>query len=232
MANIPAERLRQPASNYLTDLAFRIRAEHDAAAFAVQRGVHHAMTAGDLLIEAKRMLAHGQWLPWLKQYCGIPARTASLYMRLARRLETLNRQYIADLTIQSALRLLQEVDDLRETKDQLVKEFWRRHAEVDAHHRTLSPPVTTEQAEKCQSDFQTLFFYNWLIAETFFRLGVHTALGMTEHEWLDHIFSQLQLLDGDEYGIAPLMLNGLKAWHDEPFDYDEMAELALREAAE
>jgi hypothetical protein len=53
-------------SNSLTDLAFRIRAEHEAVAGAIRQTLTHAMAAGDLLIEAKAQLKHGQWLPWLK----------------------------------------------------------------------------------------------------------------------------------------------------------------------
>jgi hypothetical protein len=48
-------------SNSLTDLAARIRIEHEATAAALQRRVMHAMAAGDLLIEAKAQLKHGQW---------------------------------------------------------------------------------------------------------------------------------------------------------------------------
>jgi hypothetical protein len=37
-----------PCSNSLADLAARIRTEHEAMAAALQRGVKHAMAAGDL----------------------------------------------------------------------------------------------------------------------------------------------------------------------------------------
>ena len=71
-------------SNSLTDLAARIRAEHDAAGDAIKRGVEHAIAAGALLIEAKAQLRHGQWSPWLKQHCGLSERSAQRYMRIAR----------------------------------------------------------------------------------------------------------------------------------------------------
>ena len=67
-------------SNSLTDLAARIRIEHEATAAALQRRVMHAMAAGDLLIEAKAQLKHGQWLPWLAKHCVISERTAQLYV--------------------------------------------------------------------------------------------------------------------------------------------------------
>jgi hypothetical protein len=66
----------------LADLAQRIRAEHEGARAAITRGLQHAMTAGDLLIQAKAQMPHGGWLPWLKAHCQIPERTVQLYMRL------------------------------------------------------------------------------------------------------------------------------------------------------
>jgi hypothetical protein len=96
-------------SNSLTDLAARIRAEHEATALSLKRGLEHSMTAGQLLIEAKALLKHGQWLPWLRDLCAISERTAQLYMRLAKNRDTIekkNPQPIADLTMNEAAALL------------------------------------------------------------------------------------------------------------------------------
>jgi hypothetical protein len=41
------------ASNSLTGLAARIQAEHEGVQAAAKRGLEHAMTAGDMLIEAE-----------------------------------------------------------------------------------------------------------------------------------------------------------------------------------
>jgi hypothetical protein len=70
-------------SNSLTDLAARIRAEHEASALHVKRGLDHAIACGRLLLEAKAQLAHGQWLPWLGEHCGVPERSARRYMDIA-----------------------------------------------------------------------------------------------------------------------------------------------------
>jgi hypothetical protein len=81
-----AQELRSYAqrSNSLADLAARIKTEHEAASGAITASVAHAIAAGDLLLEAKPQLPHGQWLPWLRNHCGTPARTAQTYMELAR----------------------------------------------------------------------------------------------------------------------------------------------------
>jgi hypothetical protein len=107
-------------SNSLTDLAFRIKAEHEASSESARRSLVHAMAAGDLLLEAKQQLKHGQWMPWLKQHCAIPDRTARLYMRLAENRSQIGNA-IANLSIQGAIRLLAEADEY----DRL---FWNIHA--------------------------------------------------------------------------------------------------------
>jgi hypothetical protein len=101
-------------SNALADLAARIKIEHEAAAGALKRTLTHAMAAGDLLLEAKAQLKHGEWLPWLEARCGIPERTARLYMRLARNREELSKRQngnVADLTVRGALAVLSAAPD-------------------------------------------------------------------------------------------------------------------------
>jgi hypothetical protein len=95
-------------SEALADLAERIRAEHQGAREAYKRSVEHAMAAGDLLIEAKAKLTHGQWGPWLEAKCEMSDRTARLYMRAARGRGALEAKTatVADLTLRDAMKLL------------------------------------------------------------------------------------------------------------------------------
>jgi Protein of unknown function (DUF3102) len=72
-------------SNSLADLAGRINAAHVAAAAALKSSVGHAMLAGELLLEAKEQVGHGEWLPWLKTNFPFSDRTAPLYMQIARK---------------------------------------------------------------------------------------------------------------------------------------------------
>jgi hypothetical protein len=94
-------------SNSLADLAARIKAEHEATAASLKSGVEHAMAAGDLLVEARAQLKHGQWLPWLNT-CGISERMAQRYMRLARNRAAIEAKYdtVSDLGIKGALAML------------------------------------------------------------------------------------------------------------------------------
>jgi hypothetical protein len=95
-------------SNSLTDLAARIRIEHEAIAASFKRGAAHAMAAGDLLTEAKAIIRHGDWLPWLKANCEVSERTARLYMRLARNRSEIEAKTatVADLNLRGALALI------------------------------------------------------------------------------------------------------------------------------
>jgi hypothetical protein len=92
-------------SNSLADLAARINVAHEAAGTALKSGVAHAMHAGDLLIEAKEQLGHGEWLPWLKTNFPFSDRTARLYMQVARRRAELEVKMatVADLTLRNVL---------------------------------------------------------------------------------------------------------------------------------
>jgi Protein of unknown function (DUF3102) len=72
-----------PASNRLPVLAEKIRLAHRAAQTAWAAAVDRCREAGQGLIEAKDLLAHGQWLSWLEEI-GISPRTAQGYIQIAR----------------------------------------------------------------------------------------------------------------------------------------------------
>jgi hypothetical protein len=91
-------------SNRLPVLASSINEHLRAANAAVKRGFEHAIAAGKLLLEAKELVAHGEWLPWL-QANQIGARQAQTYMRLARnrhRFDAIKNESAAYLTIAAA----------------------------------------------------------------------------------------------------------------------------------
>jgi Protein of unknown function (DUF3102) len=106
----------QAGDNSLPDLAARIKAEHQAVSEALSESVRHAMAAGELLIEAKDQLQHGQWLPWLRDHCTISERTAQLYMRVAKNrdeVEAQMRNGAADLSLNETAALLMLSSDVR-----------------------------------------------------------------------------------------------------------------------
>lgn len=91
----------------LPELAARINQAHAAAELAARSAVEHAITAGELLIEAKARCGHGGWSNWLTANFKGSSRTARAYMRVAaHRSELANRQTSANLSLDQALKLL------------------------------------------------------------------------------------------------------------------------------
>ncbi|MCB1719079.1 MAG: DUF3102 domain-containing protein [Candidatus Competibacteraceae bacterium] len=89
--------------------AERINAHHDAAQAAAQSAIEHALQAGQLLIEVKASLAHGELTAWINQYCRFSARTAQAYMRLAKKMPTLDAakaQRVAGLSLREAMKAI------------------------------------------------------------------------------------------------------------------------------
>lgn len=70
------------------------------------------LSIGNRLIEAKGILNHGEWLPWLTEQVEFSERTAQNFMRLAK--EWSNPQTLADLGSSKALTLLALPADERE----------------------------------------------------------------------------------------------------------------------
>src|SRR5215813_15406355 len=98
-----------PKSNTgLDDLALRIKSAHRDIHDAAKKIVQRAVDAGLALNEARSKIAYGDWLPWLKDNCGLSERTAYNYMLIAN-----NRTKFAidaNLTLTQALRQLKDSD--------------------------------------------------------------------------------------------------------------------------
>jgi DUF3102 family protein len=98
-------RTSQMGSNRLPIIAIGIKERLAAAESATRRGLEHAIAAGLLLIEAKELVAHGEWLDWLQANCQLSQRQAQTYMRLARKrhiVGALKNAGTAHLTISAA----------------------------------------------------------------------------------------------------------------------------------
>lgn len=92
----------------LTAIAADLNAEHAACVRALSNALGHAVRAGELLIEAKALVRHGEWLPWLATNFAASERTAQNYMRLAAAYPELVAKSApaTDLTMRQALALL------------------------------------------------------------------------------------------------------------------------------
>ena len=83
---------------------------------------------GRCLIEAKELLPHGEWLPWLNERVEYSERTATRFMRLAR--EWTNQTALSDLGATKALALLALPAEERER-------FMEESHEVDGQEKTV-----------------------------------------------------------------------------------------------
>jgi hypothetical protein len=93
-------------SSPLDALAVEIGREVQAAEADFQSAVTHAIRAGELLIEARRQVHHGEWEDWVDANFPGSLRKAQGYMRLARKARSAMR--FAHLGIGGALDKLSE----------------------------------------------------------------------------------------------------------------------------
>lgn len=86
-------------------LAQQINKVHRLCVAAEQHCVEQAIYAGEMLGEAKRHIAQGDWGLWLEENFEGSTGKARTYMRLARHREVLeaNPQRTADMTLREAL---------------------------------------------------------------------------------------------------------------------------------
>ncbi len=103
------DRAGQPPT--LVDLAQRINQEHLAADSAGSAFLAHARTAGELLLQVKEQLPHGDFTPWVRANFQGRARTARAYMQISRRWPEIEakRQRAATLSAREAIKLLSPV---------------------------------------------------------------------------------------------------------------------------
>lgn len=118
---------------------------------AKRAGGEAILTIGRCLIEAKDMLPHGEWLPWLTEQVEFSPRTAQNFMRLAR--EWSNTQTLADLGASKALTLLALPAEERE-------QFMEDHDVIDMSARQLEQAIkdrdeARKAAEAAQAEART-----------------------------------------------------------------------------
>jgi hypothetical protein len=101
----------------LDALAATASAAHERAQAAARSSAGYARECGEALANAKSLLPHGQWLPWLRQHVPtVSERLAQYYMRVARRwdeLQAANPNAGSDLSYHDAIDLLAEPIDSR-----------------------------------------------------------------------------------------------------------------------
>lgn len=145
---------------------------------AKRAGGEAILTIGRCLIEAKDMLSHGEWLPWLTEQVEFSPRTAQNFMRLAR--EWSNTQTLADLGASKALALLALPPEERE-------QFMEDHKVIDMSARQLEQAIKERDearaaAERAAADQRTAEQARDKMAEDMKFLNVRLAGAKEDRE--------------------------------------------------
>lgn len=85
----------------MSNIAAAINDAHANVEKAKLQGTKYAIECGRLLTEAKSTLKHGEWDGWVKAHCHFSARTAQLYMKVAKHVgdDKEKAQRVADLSL-------------------------------------------------------------------------------------------------------------------------------------
>jgi hypothetical protein len=77
--------------------------------------IGHVIRCGQLLIEQKAKLSHGEWLPWVMQYCDMSEQQARRYMQVAEAYRSRGFDFNGIDSIKGILRLLADPTELKGT---------------------------------------------------------------------------------------------------------------------
>lgn len=155
VAVMPSEAHQEQEFDYdrlISDPAAREWAESAAGfiTFGLGQAVVKVLEAGNLLIEAKQRLPHGEYLPWVQQACWLKPRYAQQLIKAA---EWVNAQHVAHLDgVDIATLFLLSADT---TPEEVREWFLERCAagdppnrrEVQERKRTAGSPRQPEPAE-------------------------------------------------------------------------------------
>jgi Protein of unknown function (DUF3102) len=86
------------------DLAREINTEHGHVEKHKHSTIQHAIRCGELLLEMKQRVGHGNWLAWVEEHFEASERTARNYMEIAKSAAVADLK--DDTTMRSALRAL------------------------------------------------------------------------------------------------------------------------------
>lgn len=142
----------------LDALAIRINQQQEQIEQAWGMTLELAKQAGEMLIEAKRLAGHGNWLPWLETNCRVSASMAEKYMKIAKGWDTLaagNPEHVPNLSIRDAVKLLAKPRSSKvETPPTIDAEFSEVVAEPPPSKDPMSALVDQLEAEFLRIPFK------------------------------------------------------------------------------
>jgi hypothetical protein len=103
------------------DLVREINAEHGHVETYKHSTIQHAIRCGELLVEMKQRVGHGNWLAWVQEHFEASERTARNYMEIAKSAAVADSH--DDTTMRSALRALTSRSQPKEPKKEQTSEM-------------------------------------------------------------------------------------------------------------
>lgn len=198
-------------------LARRIVSEHEAYCAAATDALEHAIACGRFLIEAKAKpdIGHrGAWLPWVESNCGLSARVAQMYMRIARselaRLSP-DAKRVSHLSMRAAIKALASPKALAKALGDDAKPEAESLAESSARRVGQGLPASVLKKMYVTKAKRTLPIKNdvvsWL---NNYRLGADAALAWFRQastvqrlQLLDDLMAALSEAEMDEHLTNP-----------------------------
>ena len=175
-----------------TQYATEINEAHQLALQHAASAVNYGVKVGTLLLEAKAVLPHGQWLPWLRANVVFSERTAQSYMRIAHKSPPEIRNGAADLSLRKALQNV--AGPRRMSLDDELMGLEKRTAERDSRKPSdHSDPLYIKLISANSHDFEI----------TFHRLGICPG---------DEVVGFCSVCDAERAGTAKERLAGTREW--------------------
>lgn len=141
----------------LDALAIRINEQQEQIEQAWGMTLELAKQAGEMLIEAKRLAGHGNWLPWLEAKCRVSASMAEKYMKIAKGWDLLaagNPEHVPNLSIRDAVKLLTKP---RSPKAEVPPTIDAEFSEVAAESTPPSDPLSA-LVDQLEAEFRLIPF--------------------------------------------------------------------------
>jgi hypothetical protein len=120
----------------LAEIAEEVKAEHGIIVKAPHKAYTHALKVGALLLEARALVKHGEWIPWVYKHCAFSDRMALHYMKIAdnRALLESKSETIFDLSISQALGVIR-VEEFERKYEAGKKDALRRKEEQETKRK-------------------------------------------------------------------------------------------------
>jgi hypothetical protein len=143
-----------PASPDLITLAKQINAEHNEFKSALVSGCQRAINAGKLLLKAKEIVGHGNWIEWQAANTNMPLRTAQCYMELASKEAELlaKAPNLSGLSMSGAIRLIEDLKDPEDKSTVTRSTTKSRTSPVDSAIKKDAVKVLKDAWRKCNND--------------------------------------------------------------------------------